>query len=181
MDDQGPQDAHAPENSAGGFTGENTGEAPPPAKRTGRENLRPPWKPGESGNPKGKPKRGPISSAFSRMLEQPVPKTMLEASKLKGNKALPKKPTFADLMAFAMFNQVLKGNVAAVKEILNRTEGRTPAHMNLTTTDRLDEFLAALNAPGVDPIPDPPEEEDFDDDPHPVGCRCEECRELSPE
>ena len=176
MDEQPTDDAYDSENPSGGFTEGNTEAGVPSAKKNPRDNLRPPWKPGESGNRSGRPKRGPISDAFARMLDQQVPKAMLEASKLKGNKALPKKPTFADLMAFSMFNQVLKGNVAAVKEILNRTEGKTPQHVNLSSTDKLDELIAAMDAGGLDYVPDPPE--DAEDDPHPDGCRCDPCTDI---
>ena len=35
-------------------------------------NLRPPWKPGESGNPKGRPKRRTLEEEVNALLEKPL-------------------------------------------------------------------------------------------------------------
>lgn len=145
-----PHDAFFPENSETGNSSENSNPRAP--------QLRPfHFKPGQSGNPKGRPKRGPLSDSIARMLELQVPKEMIEKANLKRSKALPKKATFADLIVFAMVQQALKGNVGAFKEMLNRSEGKTPQHLTLSSTDKLDQLMDAITAGGLPPVPDPEE------------------------
>lgn len=74
-------------------------------KRRGNpQNLRPhpPWKPGESGNPSGRPKSKPITDAYNRALSRKE----------------------CDLIAKAMLRQAKKGNVKATVEMTDRTEGK---------------------------------------------------------
>src|SRR6516225_2942455 len=67
-------------------------------------NLRAPWKPGESGNPGGRPKTKPITDAYLRMLD---PKT-------------------ADRIAAAMLTSAENGSVKAAVELREATEGKLP-------------------------------------------------------
>lgn len=146
-----PHDAFFPEIPDAGNT------APISVERPAQQRGLTPWKPGQSGNPKGRPKRGPISDSIARMLELQVPKEMLDKANLKKSKALPKKATFADLIVFAMVQQALKGNVGAFKEMLNRSEGKTPQHLTLSSTDKLDQLMDAITAGGLPPVADPEE------------------------
>lgn len=87
-------------------TSSNTG------RRGNKKNLRPPWKKGESGNPKGRPtKEECITSIVKEMLEQIHPDD-------------PKKRTWKQLVAEAMLRHTVKGKGDFMKEVLNRTEGK---------------------------------------------------------
>jgi hypothetical protein len=44
--------------------------------------LHPPWKPGESGNPSGRPRKLPITERYATIAELPVPDYLLTALKL---------------------------------------------------------------------------------------------------
>lgn len=71
------------------------------------ENLRPPWKPGESGNPKGRPKGRSITDRLRQIVEQDDGKV-------------------ADALAKAATKAALKGDFRFWQEILNRLEGAVP-------------------------------------------------------
>jgi hypothetical protein len=73
-------------------------------------NLKP-FQKGVSGNPAGRPKSLTLSEAFRRQLSQPVP------GDEQGR-------TFAELIAVEMCQRAMTGDVAAAKEIADRTEGK---------------------------------------------------------
>jgi hypothetical protein len=70
------------------------------------ENLRP-WKPGQSGNPGGRPKKRPVSEELASLLGE---------NDGAASKALAK----------VLLREALKGDIAFVRELLNRIEGKVP-------------------------------------------------------
>lgn len=78
------------------------------------------WKPGQSGNPNGRPKKKPITARYEHRLEQPLPEP--DRKKL----CLPKGATWGDAIAASQVLQARKGNVLAAKEITDRVEGKVP-------------------------------------------------------
>lgn len=76
-------------------------------------NLRPAWQPGQVTNPKGRPKgtgdRRIITNLLVELLEQPNAKTKKEN---------------AQIVAEALLRVCKRGNVKAIKELLDRVEGR---------------------------------------------------------
>ncbi len=77
--------------------------------RANTSGLRPPWKPGQSGNPKGRPRKDAcITSLVKELLEQ-------DAGKGK---------THAQLIAMAILKESAKGNISAIRELLDRIEGK---------------------------------------------------------
>jgi hypothetical protein len=89
-------------------TGENT------KKRGNIKNLRPPWQPGQSGNPGGRPKKTLLTDAYRAQLAMPYP----------GDR---KKRTYAQVIAEKIAKEAAKkGSVYAASEIADRTEGRPP-------------------------------------------------------
>ena len=77
------------------------GTVPPPEHR---------FKPGQSGNPGGRPKTKLLTQAYRELLEQVDPK---------------ERKTLAEILARKAVQQALKGNLAALKEITDRTEGKS--------------------------------------------------------
>jgi len=61
------------------------------------------WKPGQSGNPGGRPKKKPVTDAYARLMSNPAE---------------------ADKMARALLDQALAGNVQAAKELREGIEGK---------------------------------------------------------
>jgi hypothetical protein len=94
-------------------TGENTEDRCP-------ENLKPyRWQKGQpSPNPGGRPKKAPISDAYTHHVGMPLPDDI--RSKLR----LPKGATWADAMALGQLRSAVRGNTVAAKEIADRIEGR---------------------------------------------------------
>ena len=73
------------------------------------QNLTP-WKPGQSGNPKGRPKGSGVTDRLKALLDQPV----------KDGAEM----TVAEALAKAAMKAALKGDHRFFKEILDRTEGK---------------------------------------------------------
>jgi hypothetical protein len=94
------------------------------------ENLKP-WKPGESGNPGGRPRTKLITAELERMLEQ-------EAPTADGK-------TWAAVIAEALLKKARQGDVRAITELANRIEGkaRQTVDLELDVYTGLAERLAA--------------------------------------
>jgi len=90
------------------------------------QNLKP-WKPGQSGNPGGRPKRDSITSALLQQLEQQNTDS----------------ETIADSIAAVLVKRALSGDVRAIREIADRTEGKPRQQIKveaevMDSGDRLD-------------------------------------------
>ena len=83
------------------------------------ENLRPPWKPGQSGNPSGRPKKRPLSSAYLEFAQRRLPE------KLRRSLGLPEDATFAEALSEALFRSAINGSVSAARELREATEGKS--------------------------------------------------------
>lgn len=96
------------------------------------QNLKP-WKPGQSGNPGGRPKSKPLTDELLRFLEQ-------EAPKGKGQ-------TWASLIAEALVKKARRGDVRAITELANRIEGKPRQAVELSGNglDGLAERIAAAH------------------------------------
>jgi hypothetical protein len=81
------------------------------------ENLRP-WKPGESGNPGGRPRTKSITEELQRLLDQEAPQS-------SGR-------TWASVIAGALLAKARKGDVRAIAELANRIEGKPFQTVDLT-------------------------------------------------
>lgn len=81
------------------------------------ENLKP-WKPGQSGNLNGRPKKKPLTEELERLLAEDAPKG-------KGQ-------TWAAVIAEALVKRASKGDVRAIVELGNRIEGRPVQAVELT-------------------------------------------------
>jgi hypothetical protein len=107
-----PAKAKEPKKPPIANSGKNSGK-----KRPGRvENLKP-FKPGQSGNPSGRP-RNPISDAARRLASQRVMKDK-------------EKRTWAEIMVLGVAEQAAKGNVQAFAVLADRIEGKVASKMEL--------------------------------------------------
>jgi hypothetical protein len=100
---------------------------------TGRlENLHAPWKPGESGNPSGRPKRRPISDRYEAFAELELPAEWKKKLRLPTS-ILRKIKTLGDLQVLAQFQGALKGKTEAAREIADRIEGKATQRIEAAT------------------------------------------------
>ena len=76
-------------------------------------NLKP-WKPGQSGNPKGRPPKN-ISLT-----------SLLKAEIVKINPSDKKRRTWGELIVLATIQHAIKGNATALKEVWERIDGKAP-------------------------------------------------------
>jgi len=118
-----------------------------PAGNTGRNTagLRP-WKPGQSGNPSGRPKRKPLTDAYAAILDKKIPREVAARLKLLGQ------PTYAQVIAISLAKEAIKGKVNAAAELADRVEGRitTPGDspenpLHIHVEDVRNELIAALD------------------------------------
>ncbi len=91
----------------------------------GAKNLVPHrFQPGQSGNPGGRPKKQPVTDHLRSQLEQRIPESM-EAKlppffvEMYGAEA-----TFGQLLAFKMVTKAANGDMRAIREVLDRVEGK---------------------------------------------------------
>jgi hypothetical protein len=80
--------------------------------------LRPPWKPGQSGNLSGRPKRKPLTDAYAALLDKPIPPDMARQLKLDES------TTYAQVIAMSLVREAVKGKVQAAAEVADRVEGK---------------------------------------------------------
>lgn len=77
------------------------------------------FKPGQSGNPGGRPNRRAISDRYAAMAELPLP----EEERIKYG--LPVGTTWGDALVIVMFKAALERNPYAAREIREAIEGKT--------------------------------------------------------
>lgn len=109
------------------------------------------FKPGNPGGP-GRPRKRPQSEAYDDLLRRKLPPEFAAVLRQFG---LPKDATWADAFAAALAREALKGNVIAVKEMREATEGKATQRIELLShEDKTVEISVTFeNAPApVDPL-----------------------------
>jgi hypothetical protein len=81
------------------------------------------WKPGQSGNPKGRPKSLTLSEAYRKKLAEVDPEDEQGRS-------------YAEILAEQIVSKAKTGDVAAVRELADRTEGKARQTVSLTVERR---------------------------------------------
>lgn len=91
------------------------------------------FKPGQSGNPKGRPKSITLSEAYRKMLAQ-----VDETDELKR--------TRAEVLAEQMYSKAKSGDVSALREIADRVEGKPRQTLALSVEKReqLEQAIAGI-------------------------------------
>jgi hypothetical protein len=70
-----------------------------------------PWKPGQSGNPSGRPRMQPISDRYAHIAEEKLPENIRKKLKLGPG------ATYGDAIALRTFQAALEGDIAATREV----------------------------------------------------------------
>ncbi len=107
--------------------------------RGNKSNLRPPWKPGESGNPSGRPKRRPITDYYKQMAREKMPPDMCKQLGMKVGS------TFGQALA-RQFIRGIKGEVRNAIEIREAIEGSATQRVKHEVVDKprtIEEILEA--------------------------------------
>jgi Family of unknown function (DUF5681) len=118
-------DVTAVHEKAVGRSGANTGWKHRMAGKGRIENLRPPWKPGESGNPGGRPRKRPISQRYEEIVE--VPLSERERKRL----GLWQGATWGDAIALSQARAAVNGRTDAAREIREAIEGKATQRVEM--------------------------------------------------
>jgi hypothetical protein len=92
------------------------------------------FKPGQSGNPGGRPRRRPITERYAAMAEEPLEESLRLELKM------PKGSTYGDAMALGQGRAAIKGNTSAAREIREAIEGKATQRIEFTDTTRAEAF-----------------------------------------
>ncbi len=99
-------------------------------QRRNTENLRP-WKPGESGNPKGRP---PKSESLTSLLRAELEKVNPDDAEGR---------TWRELLILATVRLAVQGNKTALTEVWNRSDGKVAKEVALTD-NRAEPYIAQV-------------------------------------
>lgn len=87
------------------------------------------FKPGQSGNPGGRPKKLPISERYAAVAEAGLPDDLRRQMKLR------KGATWGDALAISQFRAAIKGRTDAAREIREAVEGKASLRLELAGQD----------------------------------------------
>lgn len=93
------------------------------------------FKPGESGNPGGRPKKLAVTEYIKEQLERPIPEAMRAKLPALFVELYGSQATFGEMLAFKMVQMSAKGDMFAMKELLERVEGKVTQKSELTGKD----------------------------------------------
>ncbi len=100
--------------------------------------LMPPWQPGQSGNPSGRPKKRPVTDEYFQLLNEPIPeKLRLQFNQSAGEEVLKPGATWARAGAFRRgLDSLMEGGHMASKEMREAIEGKAPLRLEIQGTER---------------------------------------------
>lgn len=94
------------------------------------KNLKP-WKPGQSGNPSGRPKKRPITEAFEALAGQKLPQAWREKL-TKAGFTVPANATYAWAVAIGQYGKAITGDSGNSREIREAIEGKATQRIELS-------------------------------------------------
>ncbi len=100
-------------------------------KNSGKKSNLKPWKKGQSGNPKGRPKK---TDCLTSLLAEEIDKVDPEDKH---------KRTWRELIVIATMRLAIKGNAAALKEVWDRMDGKVKDEVEMTGGVDLVQLLIA--------------------------------------
>lgn len=136
----------------GGEHGENTGPEKPklPPELEARK-----WKPGQSGNPSGRPKgTGSIAHEIRKIISKPAkdyPTYAALMESLKIPEADRETITVGELVAHAAIKQAVRGKAGALGEVLERVDGKVPQTIRDEGRLGVSDVLEIVRQSGVSP------------------------------
>jgi len=98
------------------------------------ENLTP-FKPGQSGNPGGHPKKRPLSDLYLALLEEPF-----DEAELRAKRKLPRGATWGEAIARGVALAAINGKMGAAREIREAIEGKATQRIEFGDTTLMDAF-----------------------------------------
>jgi hypothetical protein len=90
------------------------------------------FKPGESGNPGGRPKKLPITDYICEQLEKPIPAAMKDKLPPIFTAVYGDNATFGQMLAFKLLAEAAQGDVRAMNTVLDRVEGKVKPSVGLS-------------------------------------------------
>lgn len=119
-----------------------------------RHALMPQWQQGQSGNPKGRPRKQPITMELERTGDSPCPPSIRRFLAKLGIK-LRKNATWNEALARALYHgAVTSGDVAVAREITDRLEGKTRIQGEEDDTQDINVVITHVGGDGeTAPIP----------------------------
>lgn len=114
-----------------------------------RGRLAPPWKPGQSGNPGGRPKVDrTVSAAYAELLDTPGGTLKEQLETFRDRRGA--KFCAADMVAVGMLTSAVnpsnKGQTFAASEITDRTEGKVSQGIDVNGSLDVGAAIAAAHA-----------------------------------
>jgi hypothetical protein len=105
-------------------------------RRTLAEGMKP-WKPGQSGNPSGRPKKiRHIPDILARITNERLP-PKIRAQMAQLYPDLSNRPTFLEAILRVVVQKALKGESWAVEFVAERTEGKVVTPIDLSTGQQM--------------------------------------------
>jgi hypothetical protein len=108
--------------------------------------LLPPWKPGQSGNPTGRPKKRPITDEYFQILGEPIPEEIRAmVNKQFNQEILQPGATWARAGAVRrVMDMIMPNGHPASKEIREAIEGKAPLRLEIQGTQRKEVTLKVI-------------------------------------
>lgn len=103
-----------------------------------KAHLKPPWQPGESGNPSGRPKKRPITDEYFQLSQSPIPESLRQKiNRQLGEELLKEGATWAQANALRRFlDTIMQGGHPSSREIREAIEGKAPERLEITGPER---------------------------------------------
>jgi hypothetical protein len=96
------------------------------------------WQPGVSGNPAGRPKKQPITTAYRDRADEPIPEEMRTQLNIivvngvrKNAELLKPGATWADAIALGQAQKAVAGDATSAKEFADRIEGKAVQRLQI--------------------------------------------------
>jgi hypothetical protein len=116
------------------------------------------WKPGQSGNPGGRPRNKPITTVYQDGMNEKLPAELRKVRVGRATVILPEGATYLDWISLGQCIEAGRGKPAAAREIADRLEGGVakpvevsgpeggPLDIQLMTDEQLDARIRELMA-----------------------------------
>jgi hypothetical protein len=97
-------------------------------KQRNTSGLRPAWKPGQSGNPNGRPPKGrALAEIYREILDAEEVEFRIWKDGEEKTQMLRGQPTIRHRMGLVLLGMAMSGDISAIREMSDRTEGKVAA------------------------------------------------------